>query len=135
MDIKFLREFSKIFEYKTIIDEFSNEYVLFKNSEITVIENIDDKTAFEAMENHVHLIDNVHKKDIQELAAISNIIGNIVLNNLKVSFPSKEFIVYISITVHDSMIVRFHQKWADELPYYDVTNFNSRDDIVLSFER
>lgn len=134
MNIKSLRELSKILEYKIIKDEFLNEYVLLKKSDLVTVKNIDDKTAFEAMENHIHLLDYVHKKDIQELVEISNVIGNTVLSRLNSCFPNKKFIVYISIQMNDSMIIRFHQKWENELPYYDVRNLKFHNEFVFAFE-
>ena len=58
--------FADLFQYKTICDEKGNEYVLFADNEINSIANVQDRTAFEAFENHVHLICNIQKDDFKK---------------------------------------------------------------------
>ena len=48
---------SNLFSFKTVSDEQKNEYVLFSQSDDGPIRNIKDRTEFEALENHVHLLD------------------------------------------------------------------------------
>lgn len=46
-----------------------------------------------------------------------------LIENLKTSFPNKHFYVYLDCDFNDHIIVRFHQLWENEEPYYDVKDF------------
>lgn len=122
-----------LFEFKLIKDEDNNEYIVFKQSRLISISGIVDKTEFEALENHVHLLARVRKEEFGRLISIGEIIGSAVLCKLKSQFSDKHFIVYVSTTLNDSMILRFHQKWDGELPYIPV-DFNAPNEKVLKFE-
>jgi len=142
--IDYYEMISKLFEFKTIRDENGTEYVLFSYCldsmdipDKTVCinsANIPDKTAFEALENHTHLLDNLTKEEFERLIPVAQNLGKSLLNNLICNFPEKHFIVYVSIQVHDSMIIRFHQKWENEPPYYNPADFNSPTERVCAFE-
>lgn len=69
-----------------------------------------------------------------ELVSLANKLGNMLFNALKYSFPNKYFYVYITIALHGSFIVRFHQKWENEIPYYNVKDFDESKEIILVFE-
>ena len=59
-----------------------------------------------------------------------------MLNALVYSYPTKSFYVYVTIELHDSFIIRFHQKWDGEEPYYDpnkITFPNSKDFVFERF--
>ena len=130
-DLKFV---SGLFSFKTIVDEFHNEYIIFQNSPIDIITNVQDKTAFEAVENHVHLFDNIKRRDFKQLVDVGNSLGKALLYSLQATFPQKSFVVYVSICIKDSMIIRFHQKWMDESYYYtDIDSYGSNEK-VLKFE-
>lgn len=58
----------------------------------------------------------------------------IVLFKLKSQYPEKNFVVYVSIKLNDSMILRFHQKWDGEEPYYNVSDFSLPNERVFAFE-
>lgn len=132
--VELLKCFSEIFEFKTVFDKNGSEYVLYANSPINKIDfTVDDKTQFEAVENHIHLIDNVKKSDFEELVEIGGVLGETQLNTLKVKYPSKKFCVFVSIDVGDSMIIRFHQVWENELVYYNPDDFNPEKTKVLMF--
>lgn len=131
--VELLSTVAALFSFKTVYDELGNEFVVFANSSVTSITGVIDKTAFEALENHVHLLDGVKDKEFDELIAVANTIGVTLRENLRHYFPNKEFVVYVSVDLHDSMIVRFHQKWPNELPYYAEDSFTSGTSRVLSF--
>lgn len=57
--LSFLNGFDK---FKIIKDEQETEYVVFKNSKVKDLIKVNDKTAFEAVENHIHLLDNISHK-------------------------------------------------------------------------
>lgn len=132
--IEYLQKISSIFEFKTILDDLNNEYVLFSNSVLNHVEKIDDRTAFEAVENHVHLIDKVRKKHFNTCVSVAHVIGRVLLESLETQYPQKGFIVYVTIKEHDSMIIRFHQKWENEAPYCDPSMFNPQYEFVAKFE-
>lgn len=128
--IHILRQISDLFEYKIVLDLNKVEYVLFKSSNIGNLDDtIDDKTAFEALENHVHLIDNIKKSEYGELTQIGKKLALAMLNNLRIAFPNKKFVVFV--TLSDSMIIRFHQQWENEPEYFTVDE--NSDGIVLRF--
>lgn len=132
--IEFLDVIIGLFNFKEIMDENGNEYVFFERNPIKNIVNIQDKTEFEALENHIHLLKNIKKNGVDELVSLANKLGNMLFNALKYSFPNKYFYVYITIALHGSFIVRFHQKWENEIPYYNVKDFDESKEIILVFE-
>ena len=133
--IELLSNISSLYEYKTMSDLEGNEFVLLRScAEESIDFPIADKTAFEAVENHVHVIDKIKSSEISELVNASQIIGQSILRNLGFHFPEKSFFVFISMTPGDSLIIRFHQKWHSETPYYDPQTFTNTKDIVLMFE-
>jgi len=133
--VELLSNISSLFEYKTISSFEGDEFVLLRSSTIESIDSpIDDKTAFEALENHVHIIDCIRKSEIPELVRVSKIFGMSILNHLKTDYPEKDFYVFISLKQGDSLIIRFHQKWLNEKPYYDARDFLNSNELVLMFE-
>ncbi len=136
MKLDLLKELSNIFSFKTVSDKDGNEYVLFTYSNINKIDfEIDDKIQFEAVENHVHLSDNIKKKDFDKAVEIGRILGETLLNALKEKYPDKEFCVFVTVDVGDSMIIRFHQVWENEPVYYNPDDFNSDKTKILMFRK
>lgn len=132
--IEFLDVIIGLFNFKIIMDEKGNEYVIFRKNPIKSVANIQDRTEFEALENHVHLLRNIKKNEFDELVLLANRLGNVLLSALKYNFPNKYFYVYITIALHGSFIIRFHQKWENEVPYYNVKDFDEGKEKILSFE-
>lgn len=120
--------------FKIITDENGTEYVVFERSTLNSITGIQDKTEFEALENHLHILDNISFKEFKKLLPIAESLGNLLLCCLKQRFPHKDFVVFVSMGVHDSLIIRFHQKWENEVPYYDPNDFTGAKEKVLRFE-
>lgn len=134
--VELLKYLSEMFDFKTVTDENGNEYVIYAHSGITEIgSEVEDKTQFEAVENHIHLIDNVKKSDFEQLVEIGRVLGETQLNALKAKYPDKEFCVFVSVNVRDSMIIRFHQVWENEFVYYNPDDFNSDKIKVLVFRK
>ena len=117
--IDYFELFASLFTFKSIYDEKGNEYVLLSMSEYDSIQNIKDKVAFEALENHVHLLDRIKKVEFERLIPVAKTLGQALADRLKSQFPDKQFYIYVSLTLNDSMIIRFHQKWENEAPYYE----------------
>ena len=134
-DLRTVLAVSDLFSFKTVTDEMGNEFVLFKNNPLTHIVDISDKTAFEALENHRHIFDKIKPKNVAQCISVGEVLGETLLRVLKLSYPKKKFIVYISVSVGDSMIIRFHQKWENEMPYYEKEDVDCpKNERLLRFE-
>lgn len=134
--IDILKTVADIFDFKTVTDKDGNEYVIYANSSIENADfDIEDKTQFEAVENHVHLVDNVKKSDFNDLIEIGKVLGETQSNALKSNFPDKEFCVFVTVDIGESMIIRFHQVWENEPVYYNPDDFNSDKTKVLMFRK
>ena len=136
MNLDLLKQIADIFNFKTVSDKNSNKYILFANSTINEINfEVEDKTQFEALENHVHLSDNINNSNYNEAIEIGKILGETQLNALKTKYPDKEFCVFVTVDIGESMIIRFHQVWKNEPPYYNPDDFNSDKTKVLMFRK
>ena len=118
--IEWLERLTEAYRFKEVASEDGYTYILRESYEQEKVGKIEDKTAFEAVENHVHLLDRVKLKEYKKLEKIAPTL----LASLKYQYPSRSFSAYVTITLHDSMILRFHQNWDGEPPYYDE---NTRD--------
>jgi len=132
--IEYFELLAKTFEFKTIIDDYGNEFVLLKENCVDSFKKIEDKTEFEASENHIHLLDNINKNEFEILKKIAPILGQAVLHSLTSQYAQKHFRVYVSIHLYDSMIIRFHQKWDNEEFYCNPDEFTSSKEKVYAFE-
>ena len=97
----------------------------FKANEVkTALEGVfdGDKTLCEATINHFHLFDNVGVAGRTMAVAIGKAIAQNLLSTLTQIFPTKKFVVYLQLNINDSTIIRFHQKWQGEHPYFDTTS-------------
>ena len=131
--VDYFKTIAELFAFKTITDEHGNEYVLYQNSSFDSISGIEDKTAFEALENHVHLLNHIKPSEVDSLAVVGANLGRALLASLKLKFPEKSFFVFVSITPGDSFIIRFHQKWDNEPPHLDPAEFQSSKETVFGF--
>lgn len=131
--VHYFEMFAKLFEYKTVVDQAGNEYVFFADTPFASVTDVKDKTEFEALETHVHLLDNITKEEFGKLTSAARSIGAVVLHSLQTHFPQKRFVVYVSLKLHGSMILRFHQIWENEEPYYNVSQWNSDTEKVYEF--
>lgn len=129
-----LKQISSLFSFKSLYDECGNEYIVFSNNNVEVTQNVKDHTAFEALENHVHLLDDISKYEFDNLEHVAKGLGIGLLHSLNYSYPEKHFFVYVTCRLYDSLIIRFHQKWGNESPYYDANNFNAKNEKVFVFE-
>lgn len=132
--IEYFEIIAELFKFKTVLDEQGNEFVLLAQSNYDFVENIGDRTEFESLENHIHLLDNIKKKEFDKLIPVAKILGQTLLYSLKIQFPDKKFMVFVSLYLKDSMIIRFHQKWENEEPYYNPIDFNGQMEKVFAFE-
>ncbi len=132
--IEYYEQIVELFKFKTILDKQGTEFVVFAQSSYDSVRNVKDKTEFEAFENHVHLVDNLKKGEFDRFVPIAEVLGQTLLKCLKWHYPNKHFMVYVSLHLNDSVIIRFHQKWEDEEPYCNVDDFKSKKEKVFVFE-
>ena len=108
-------------KFYTAFDEAKNELVFLDTGTGKSInfKIFSDKTQCEAFVNHFHIFDKIGKGNYDNVVAFGKEISKNLLASLMKSFPNKEFLVYLQVS-KDSTIVRFHQIWENEVPYFDV---------------
>lgn len=114
-------------DFYTVKDLDDNEYVFLKTDEkkTEYLKKVADKTQLEAYENHVHLFGKLRKNKRDNAAGVAKLILENLVKQLKIKFPEKKFHVYLDCDYTDHVIIRFHQHWEDECPYYDTNEFSS----------
>lgn len=88
--------------------------------------------AYEAVNNHEHLLDDISDEAFSELVADAPVLCRLIYCNIKMQYPQRKLAVYVAVSRHDSLTVRFHQVWTGEPPYYDPEDFSSGDERVFS---
>lgn len=131
--IELLKRIAGIFEYKTIDGDRKDQFVLLKSSTFTKAKDVIDKTQFEATENHVHIMDYIKRDQFDDVKTAAELIGKALINNLKSCYPDRNFAVFATVKLYGSFIVRFHQIWENELPYYNETLFTKANECVYAF--
>ena len=107
-------------KFKQLTDCYGNEFIVWENSEIDEqMIGVQDKTEFESIENHIHIVDNIKENEFASLCKFGQTLCKHILSQLQQNFPDKKFVVYVSIRIGDSMILRYHQDWENEVHYYD----------------
>jgi len=139
--LKHFQALAGLFAFKTLKDGKGNEYVVYQDSAIEDLTglsdyaDIEDKTGFEALENHVHLLYGIKRIEYKPLIAIGSDLAKALLASLKYNFPEKIFIVYVCVHIGEDFIIRFHQKWEGESFYMNPDDFNSEKDVrVIMFQ-
>lgn len=97
-DIRFLQLITGIFKFKLIKDERGNEYILNSDNPLDSVGLIEDKTAFEASENHTHIIEKVRTADFEAACSVEQTLGELLFHSLKREYRDKEFVVFVSVT-------------------------------------
>ena len=88
---------------------------------------VEDRTGYEALLNHVYLFSGpippqrMAKAQTMALTAARNL-----RDTLGRTFPGKRFAVFLTLNSEDG-ILRFHQLWPGEAPYYEVHGSVERD--------
>ena len=132
--VEYFELISNLSDFKTMTTQRGEELVFFKNATIYDIDAVEDKTWFEAAENHIHLLDNVRKSEFDALIPVAQKLGRLLLGNLKFPYPDKRFMVFVSLKLNDSMIIRFHQIWEYEYPYCNPEEYVNDNERVFMFE-
>ena len=122
-------------KFYTASDPAGNEFVFLCTDQTSLIPSfqdaVPDRTACEAVENHVHLLDGpIRKRDMPAARRFSTAVAENLFRALTCAYPDKSFFVFLALHT-DGAIVRFHQCWPGEPPYYDETASYDAELIVF----
>lgn len=131
--IGLFRTFSQLLHYHVLTDAAGNELLCLCDDHRKAIPlSVEDKTAYEAVNNHEHLLDDISDEAFSELVADAPVLCRLIYCNIKMQYPLRKLAVYVAVSRHDSLTVRFHQVWTGEPPYYDPEDFSSGDERIFS---
>lgn len=88
---------------------------------------VEDRTGYEAVLNHVHLFSGPFPpEELAEVQPRALAAAQDLRHALEQTFPDKRFAVLLTLNPEDG-ILRFHQLWPGEVPYYQVSGTVERD--------
>ena len=88
---------------------------------------VEDRTGYEALLNHVHLFSGpLPPEQLAEAREMALAAARNLRDTLARAFPEKRFAVFLTVNAED-IILRFHQLWPGEMPYYEVPGGVKRD--------
>ena len=97
----------------------NNDHWIIPIAKYHLSKPVEKKVGYEALANHFHLyVGKIRKKDYAFIKNTSINIANFLLYALNSHFPEKKFIVFTEINFNEGIVIRFHQQWDDEKPYY-----------------
>ena len=119
----------------TVKDPAGNEFVRLDEGSIPQDpENVvRDRTQYEAVWNHVHLAEGRIKNNREQLKIWGTAVAENLVKTLRETYPEKRFLVFLTIN-NEGMILRFHQKWKGEPPYYDLSRKYEDDSEIFVFD-
>lgn len=92
---------------------------------------VEDRTGYEALLNHVHLFSGPFPpEELAEIRTRALAAARDLRHALEQTFPDKRFAVFLTLNPEDG-ILRFHQLWPGEAPYYQVSGTVERDADAL----
>lgn len=92
---------------------------------------VEDRTGYEAVLNHIHLFsDPLPPEELAEVRKQSLAAAQDLRDTLRRTFTDKRFAVFLTLNPEDG-ILRFHQLWPGEVPYYQVSGTVERDADAL----
>ena len=92
---------------------------------------VEDRTGYEAVLNHVHLFSGpLPPEELAEIRTRALAAAQDLRHALEQTFPGKHFAVFLTLNPEDG-ILRFHQLWPGEVPYYEVHGGVERDADAL----
>ena len=87
----------------------------------------EDRTQYEAVLNHCHLFPGpLRPRKLAEARRAGLAAALSLRDSLARAFPGKRFAVFLTVSPED-VILRFHQLWPEEPPYYEVRGQVERD--------
>ena len=92
---------------------------------------VEDRTGYEAVLNHVHLFSGpLPPEELAKVRTLALAAARDLRHDLEQTFPDKRFAVFLTLNPEDG-ILRFHQLWPGEAPYYQVSGTVERDADAL----
>ena len=92
---------------------------------------VEDRTDYEAVWNHVHLFSGpIPPQRMATARTMALTAARNLRDTLGQTFPGKRFAVFLTLDSEDG-ILRFHQLWPGEVPYYQVSGTVERDADAL----
>lgn len=92
---------------------------------------VEDRTGYEAVWNHVHLFSGpLPPEELAKVRTLALAAAQDLRHALEQTFPDKRFAVFLTLNLEDG-ILRFHQLWPGEVPYYQVSGTVERDADAL----
>ena len=92
---------------------------------------VEDRTGYEAVLNHVHLFSGpLPPEELAKVRTLALAAAQDLRHALEQTFPDKRFAVFLTLNPEDG-ILRFHQLWPGEVPYYQVSGTVERDADAL----
>lgn len=127
------RAFSLLWHEHLLTDAAGNELLCLCDDHRTTIPlSVADKMAYEAVNNHMHLLDELSDAAFAKLVADAPVLCQLIYRNIKLQYPQKRIAVYVEVSRRDSLTVRFHQVWDQESPYWNPADFASGDERIFS---
>ncbi|MGD9761511.1 MAG: hypothetical protein AB7U52_03630 [Candidatus Izemoplasmatales bacterium] len=136
---EYLSEFSHLFDWVLIPDDRGNELVIINVESqdyldtIKVQTKIQNNTHIEGFYNHVHILDEIKKNEIDSLCESGKRLGKSLLLCLCQKYPEKKFIVFVTISLGGSMTARFHQQWPNKPFYFDIEMIQNQNERLLYY--
>ena len=125
-----LAGFASLLDTEIVTDKSGRDFVLLSGAYIDLDYDVQDKTEFEAVNNHVHILDKLSPTELDGLKEMAPALCRCIQYTLQAKYPGRQFYVYATASVHDSFILRFHQSWDDEPPYYS-PGLSYGDDLFI----
>ena len=125
-----LTGFTSLLDTEIVIDKSGTNFVLLSGAHGDLDYKVQDKTEFEAVNNHVHILDKLSPSELDELKEIAPVLCRCIQYTLQAKYHGRQFYIYATASVHDSFILRFHQHWDDEPPYYS-PGLSYGDDMII----
>ena len=92
---------------------------------------VEARTGYEAVLNHVHLFSGpLPPEELAKVRTLALAAAQDLRHALEQTFPDKRFAVFLTLNPEDG-ILRFHQLWPGEVPYYQVSGTVERDADAL----
>ena len=92
---------------------------------------VEDRTGYEAVLNHVHRFSGpLPPEELAKVRTLALTAARNLRDTLGQTFPGKRFAVFLTLNSEDG-ILRFHQLWPGEVPYYQVSGTVERDADAL----
>ena len=111
-----LAGFASLLDTEIVTDKSGRDFVLLSGAYIDL--------------DYVHILDKLSPTELDGLKEMAPALCRCIQYTLQAKYPGRQFYVYATASVHDSFILRFHQSWDDEPPYYS-PGLSYGDDLFI----